>query len=245
MKAAEAVNAGAPTAELEFVGVSAGYGKSQVLRDVSFSVGASSVVALLGPNGAGKTTTMRVGSGLLRPTSGQIQMAGLDVTGMPAQERAKAGLCLIPEGRGIFRSLTVRENLQLQVPKWHKENGIEPAIASFPALGKRLHQTAGSLSGGEQQMLALSRAFLSTPKVVLLDEVTLGLAPIVVDIIFQAIGQFASSGLALLIVEQYVTRAIALADYVCILYRGEVKWMGLASEVDEAMLASSYLGDEA
>ncbi|HEV3309973.1 MAG TPA: ATP-binding cassette domain-containing protein, partial [Chloroflexota bacterium] len=158
---------------LELVDVSAGYAGSKVLHGVNLSVPESSIVALVGANGAGKSTLLRVASGLLRPTSGDVVLDGTSVTQFDPHERVKRGLCLIPEGRGIFRSLTVRENLELQVPPWVSGGGIDLVLKAFPVLEQRLSQIAGSLSGGEQQMLALGRAYLSNPKVILLDEVSL------------------------------------------------------------------------
>jgi branched-chain amino acid transport system ATP-binding protein len=223
-------------------GVTAGYGKSTVLRAVSLHVPPSSVVAILGANGAGKTTAMRVAAGLIGARSGRVLIDGVDVTGLSPYRRAELGLCLIPEGRGIFRSLTVRENLEMLTPPWRKGLDIAPAIEAFPILGSRLSQPAGSWSGGQQQMLALTRAHLSDAKVVLLDEVSLGLAPVVVDEIFASLAVLRERGVALLVVEQYVSRALAMADEICLLRRGEVSWSGPATELDEAELAANYLG---
>jgi branched-chain amino acid transport system ATP-binding protein len=225
--------------------VDAGYGKTQVLSNVSLSVGESSVVALIGANGAGKSTLLRVAAGLVRPTRGEVLIDDQKAAGMGPHDRVRAGLCLIPEGRGIFRSLTVRENLELQVPTWLRGAGIDPALVAFPALKSRLGQVAGSLSGGEQQMLALSRAYLSRPKVLLLDELSLGLAPIIVDKIFESLADLAARSVALLIVEQYVNRVIELADHVYLLTRGEISWHGAASEVDREEIVASYLADGA
>src|SRR5258708_4989397 len=164
--------------------VSAGYGLTPVLRDVSIVVPTGTLVALLGANGAGKTTLLRVASGLLRPTSGTVWLDGEDRTRQPPFRRAEAGMCLVPEGRGIFPSLTVRDNLELQVPPWLKDGKLDRALDIFPALGSRMAQVAGSLSGGEQQMLALARAVLAQPTVILLAEISLGLAPQLVDRLF-------------------------------------------------------------
>jgi branched-chain amino acid transport system ATP-binding protein len=225
-------------------GIDAGYGNTIVLRSVSLQVHAGSVVALLGANGAGKTTTLRVAAGLIRPRRGAVTVDGIDMTRSPAHARAKAGICLIPEGRGIFRSLTVRDNLELQVPPWMRSQSIAPALAAFPVLESRLGQVAGSLSGGEQQMLAMSRAYLSKPRVVLLDEVSMGLAPVIVDQVFKTMRDLAQRHVALVVVEQYVNRALELADRVVLLRRGEIAWEGNASDLDERALAESYLGQE-
>jgi branched-chain amino acid transport system ATP-binding protein len=190
---------------LELRGIEAGYGEHAVLRDVSLTVPAGTVVAVLGPNGAGKTTLLRVASGLLRPSAGTVRLAGEDIT------RARRGLCHIPEGRGIYPSLTVRENLLLHSRPGQEATALDRATSAFPVLGNKLRQPARLLSGGQQQMLSLVRAYLADPKVVIVDEASMGLAPVVVDQIFEFLGEIAASGTALLIVEQYVSRALALA----------------------------------
>lgn len=229
-------------AVLTLDGVTAGYGRTTILRDITVSVAPGKVVALLGPNGAGKTTLLRVAGGLLRSTAGRITVEGQDVTRRRAHERARAGLCLIPEGRGVFPNLSVRENLALQVPAWRKGASIDPALDAFPALRERLGQTAGSMSGGQQQMLALSRCFLADPKVVLLDEVSMGLAPAIVDEIFEALRALADSGVALLLVEQYVARALEMADVAYLLDRGTVSFSGPSAELDADDLMRRYAG---
>ena len=228
---------------LELSQVEAGYGESTVLRGFDLRVPKGSVVALLGANGAGKTTALRVAAGLLSPSIGHVYLNGSDVTRSRATERALSGICLIPEGRGIYPSLTVRENLRLFTPKGSQSHATEGALSAFPALGRRLDYLAGSLSGGEQQMLAVSRAYLSSPKIILLDEVSMGLAPLVVAQIFASLVDLAKAGTSLLIVEQYVGMALKVADYVYILKRGQVAWSGAAEDVDEALVLSSYLGD--
>jgi branched-chain amino acid transport system ATP-binding protein len=199
---------------------------------------------LLGPNGAGKTTLLRAASGLIKPMGGQVRLAGEDVTGRKPYYMSRKGLCHLPEGRGIFPSLTVRDNLILQSPKGSEAASIEKAVASFPVLGSRIKQFAGSLSGGEQQMLALVRSFLSEPKIVVVDEASLGLAPLIVDQIFATLKRIADSGVSLLIVEQYVTRALELADSVYLLNRGQVVFSGAANEVQGDEVFERYLGIE-
>lgn len=223
-------------------GVHAGYGAVRVLDDVDLVVPERSVVALVGSNGAGKTTLLRVASGVLTPQSGAIRLGDDDLTGAPPETFATSGVCHIPEGRGIFRSLTVRENLRLHARRGEERDAEARATEAFPKLGQRLSQVAGTMSGGEQQMLALARAYVSQPTVVLLDEVSMGLAPLVIDEIFEFLGRLAREGAALLLVEQYVTRALAVADYVYVLNRGRVVFAGEAGELDEDRLVESYLG---
>jgi branched-chain amino acid transport system ATP-binding protein len=237
----ESVPAETPILHLE--AVSASYGQTAILRDVDLLVRPGTVVALLGPNGTGKTTALRVAAGLLAPRRGRVLMDGLDVTRLPPNKRASHGLCLIPEGRGIFRGLTVAENLRLHAPKrLNAASATEIAVDAFPVLGKRLSQLAGKMSGGEQQMLALARAYVCEPKVVLLDEVSMGLSPVMVDQVFDAIKRLTSDGVALLIVEQYVNRAMAIADQVVLLDKGAVSFSGPPSELDQERLVEHYLG---
>lgn len=225
-------------------GVEAGYGDITVLRDIDFSLQRGSVVAVIGANGAGKTTLLKVIAGLVRTTKGSVSVGGKDVTRAPAHKRGEVGLCLIPEGRGIFRTLSVRDNLRLFNPPGAKQD-IEPAVASFPVLGKRLNQLAGTLSGGEQQMLALARAYLAKPQIILVDELSLGLAPVLVDDIFASVRSLASAGVTLVIVEQYVDKVLEFADAAHILVRGRIDWQGPAKDVDQELLAASYLGGAA
>ena len=221
-------------------GIVAGYAETTVLRGVSLAVPDSSVVALLGPNGAGKTTLLRVASGLLRPTAGTMRLDHTDVTFLRPFQLAGLGVCHVPEGRGIFPALTVRENLTLQAGR----GDMAKAIDAFPRLGERMNQVAGTLSGGEQQILALARAYLADPKVLLLDEVSTGLAPKVVDEIFTFLQRLTGEGACLLLVEQYVTRALALADYVYVLSRGQVIYRAEPSEFEGEDVFARYLGPE-
>ena len=211
---------------LELRQVVAGYGDSMVLRGIDLVVPTGSVVALLGPNGAGKTTLLRVASGLLQPWSGALVLDGEDLTGLAPHRLAARGICHVPEGRGIFPSLTVKDNLLLQAPPGTEAQALERAAEVFPKLGQRLEQVAGTMSGGEQQMLALTRSYVQSPQVVLLDEVSMGLAPKIVDEIFDFLATLAARGASMLLVEQYVTRALAVADYVYVLGKGEISFVG-------------------
>jgi branched-chain amino acid transport system ATP-binding protein len=226
----------------ELTNITAGYGESTVLRGVSLQIPDGAVAALLGPNGAGKTTLMRVAAGLIRPRSGELRLGGADITHSSPHDRVKRGLCHIPEGRGVFPSLTVRENLSLQSAPRKQAESIERAVNAFPRLGERLSQLARTMSGGEQQMLALARAYIQSPRVVLLDEVSLGLAPKIVDEIFEFLAKLRDDGAALVLVEQYVNRALALADKVYLLNRGEIVFSGTPDQVDEATLFKQYVG---
>jgi branched-chain amino acid transport system ATP-binding protein len=229
---------------LELRGIRAGYGEHVVLRDISLTVEPGSVVAVLGPNGAGKTTLLRVASGLLRPAAGAVLLDGEDVTRARAHARARRGLCHIPEGRGIYPTLTVRENLVLHSRPGEEAVAVDRAIAAFPVLGEKLRQPGGQLSGGQQQMLSLVRAYLTSPRLVLVDEASMGLAPVVVDQIFEFLAEIAASGTALLLVEQYVSRALALASHVYLLNRGGVVFSGRPQDIADDLFAA-YLGTAA
>jgi branched-chain amino acid transport system ATP-binding protein len=228
---------------LEVQSLTGGYGESTVLRDVSLKVPASSVVALLGPNGAGKSTTLRMVSGLLRPRSGTVMLDDVDVTRLRSSQRVRKGLCHLPEGRGVFPSLSVRENLVLFSPKGHESEAFDEAVDAFPVLGERRKQAAGTLSGGEQQMLSLARAYVSHPRLVLVDEASLGLAPLVVDSIFAFLERMVQEGMALLLVEQYVSRALKLASWVYVLHKGELVFSGASDELDEDRIFTLYSGE--
>ncbi|HVW32797.1 MAG TPA: ABC transporter ATP-binding protein [Acidimicrobiia bacterium] len=227
---------------LELRGVSAGYDGHVVLRDVSLTVPERSVAVLLGPNGAGKTTLLRVAAGVLAPQRGSVLLDGADVTGWPAHRLANRGLRLVPEGRGIYRTLSVAENLRLQAPPGAERSGFDDALSALPRLGERLKQKAGTMSGGEQQMLALARTYAARPDIALFDEVSMGLAPKIVDEIFDHLRELAEAGMALLIVEQYVKRALELADYVYVLNKGRIEFVGEPGELSEAHISASYLG---
>jgi branched-chain amino acid transport system ATP-binding protein len=226
---------------LELVGVTAGYGDFTVLRDVDLGVPPGSVVALIGPNGAGKTTLLRVASGLLAPQGGKVLMDGRDCRGWPPHRLLDAGVCHVPEGRGVFPSLTVAEHLRLFAAPGAEAEGVDRAVTAFPRLGARLGQSAGTMSGGEQQMLALARAYVRRPAAVLLDEVSMGLAPKVVNEIYEFIGRLRHDGVSLLLVEQYVTKALEIADYVYVLGRGAVVFAGEPAELDNDEIFARYL----
>ncbi len=187
---------------------------------------------------------LRVASGLLRPSAGAVLLGGEEVTRAQPYARARRGLCHIPEGRGIYPTLTVRENLVLHARKGEEAAALERATSAFPVLGEKLRQPAGQLSGGQQQMLSLVRAYLTSPQLVLVDEASMGLAPVVVDQIFAFLGQIAASGTALLIVEQYVNRALALADTVYVLNKGGVVFTGKPGEITDDLFVH-YLGTAA
>jgi branched-chain amino acid transport system ATP-binding protein len=227
---------------LEIKGLTGGYGRTTVLRDITMCVPAAGVTALLGPNGAGKSTLLRTVSGFLRPSKGTINLFGQEVTAAPAYRRFEAGLCHIPEGRGIFRSLTVRENLTMQARKGEEAEGIGRACDAFPILGSRINQTAGIMSGGEQQMLAMASAYVRNPKLILVDEASLGLAPLVVEQIFGFMERIAREGSALLIVDQFATRALAMARTAYVISRGQITYSGSPKQLGESELLRYYLG---
>jgi branched-chain amino acid transport system ATP-binding protein len=235
------------TPALELVGVTAAYGRIQVLHSVSLTVPRGSVVALLGPNGAGKSTTLKVASGQLRPTSGHVHVSGHHLDGTePADALVRAGLCTVPEGRGIFPNLTVTENLRLVTYAGGRgESEIRQAsFARFPRLAQRRTQLAGRLSGGEQQMLAMARALASGPALLLLDELSMGLAPLVVAELYEVVAQLAADGISVLVVEQFASTALAVADYAVVMVRGRVVAVGEPADLRDE-LSSAYLGGAA
>jgi len=222
------------------------YGPLRALFDVSLEVPKGSMVALLGPNGAGKSTFGRAVSGLVPIHGGQVLLEGQNITKWAPHKRSNSGISYIPEGRGIFPGLSVMDNLKMAVRQAgvgkERDEAIKKAIELFPVLGTRRNQRAGSLSGGEQQMLALARALAVTPKVVIADEMSLGLAPLVVDAVFEGLDQARKAGITVVLIEQFIHRALAMADSCVILQRGVVSWSGPASEAGEEVLAR-YLGE--
>src|SRR2546421_3109866 len=232
---------------LEVDGVTSGYGKVEILHDLGISVPEGTVVALLGPNGAGKTTTLKVISGTLPVWQGRVRYDQQRIDGRSAYEIARRGITLVPEGRGIFPGLDVRENLEIGVRAGtdgeSRRDRMERVLDTFPRLRGRLSQRAGTLSGGEQQMLALSRAFLGNPRVLLLDEISMGLAPRIVEQLFESVAELRDRGLTIVLVEQYLTYALRLADICYVLAKGRVEFVGEPGELrDSEALASSYLG---
>jgi branched-chain amino acid transport system ATP-binding protein len=235
-----------PILELDRLSVS--YGGMRALSDVSLVIPEGGVVALLGANGAGKTTTLRTISGLVRPDAGRIRFRGRNIERVAPHRVAAMGVTHVPEGRGIFRSLTVSQNLEMaEYGRGVKSNGeaIEQAVAQFPALGDRLRQQAGTLSGGEQQMLALARAFAAKPELLMLDEISMGLAPLITDKLFEAIRAVAATGVAMLLIEQYVDAALELADFGYVLEKGRIVDMGDPGDLRAGdALTAAYLGAE-
>jgi branched-chain amino acid transport system ATP-binding protein len=221
--------------------VVAGYGESEVLHGVSLQVPSGSTVALLGPNGAGKTTLLRAASGLLRPSSGTVLVGGEDVTKLKPYQLVRRGVCHIPESRGVYPSLTVRENLVLHTWQRDADMAVNRAVEYFPILGQKLTQLAGNLSGGQQQMLAVVRSYIAEPRLVLVDEVSMGLAPVIVDQIYEFLAKIVQTGTSLLLVEQYVSRALQAATRVVILTKGRVVFDGSPGDVKDEVF-EHYLG---
>jgi branched-chain amino acid transport system ATP-binding protein len=232
--------AGEPVLELR--GVRAAYGSIEVLHGVDLSIPAGTVVALLGPNGAGKSTTLQVACGLMAPTSGSVLLAGRDVTGVKAEDLARVGVTTIPEGRGIFPNLTVRENLLMATYAGVSMRHIEEvAYERFPRLKERRSQLAGTMSGGEQQMLAMARGLAADPALLLLDELSMGLAPLVVEELYGIVGQIARSGTSILVVEQFARTVLGVADVAAIMVNGLVRKVGSPADVEHE-LSAAYLG---
>ncbi len=230
---------------LEVRGLQAGYGGIDVLHGVDLRVPAGTVVALLGPNGAGKTTTLRVIAGQLEATGGDVIIAGRRVNGATPDELARCGLCLIPEGRGIFPNLTVRENLWMMTFGGRSMKEVEElAYQRFPRLRERRTQTAGTLSGGEQQMLALARGLATDPALLILDELSIGLAPLIVEELYGRVAQVADEGVAILVVEQFANIALGVASRAAVMMHGRVVHEGTPDEV-ESILSQTYLGSGA
>jgi branched-chain amino acid transport system ATP-binding protein len=232
---------------LDIDGLEVAYGRTAAVRGISVAVPNGQVVCLIGANGAGKTTTMRAISGLVRPRAGHIRFDGRDITGQPAHRIAAAGLRQVPEGRQCFAELTVAENLALgaylitdRAEIARRQQGV---LARFPRLRERLSQLAGSMSGGEQQMLAIGRALMGAPRLLLLDEPSMGLAPLFVEEIFAIIAALKADGTTILLVEQNASAALEIADYAYVLETGRIVLAGPAAEVaNDPGVAAAYLG---
>ena len=230
---------------LELRNVRAAYGRIEVLRGVDLVVPAGTVVALLGPNGAGKSTVLKVAAGRLRPTAGCVHIGGNHVNGATTAALAGAGVCTIPEGRGVFPNLTVEENLRITTYTGSSLGDVlDETYTRFPKLGQRRKQVAGTLSGGEQQMLAMARALTCDPRLLLLDEISMGLAPLIVAELYELVAQLATSGIAILLVEQFANTALAVADLAAVMTHGAVQSFGEPVDVREAV-SDAYLGGAA
>jgi len=229
----------------------AAYGKVQVLHGISLEVPKGKVVTLIGSNGAGKTTTMRAISGMIKPRGGSVTLAGKDVTGQDSHQIARAGLAHSPEGRRVFATMSVTDNLLLGAfPRFTRarargdiQHDLERALELFPRLKERQTQLAGTLSGGEQQMLAMARAVMLNPDVILLDEPSMGLAPILVDEVFRIILRLKEQGITMLLVEQFAAAALNVADYGYVLENGRISVHGPADKLqNDPAVQAAYLG---
>jgi ABC-type branched-subunit amino acid transport system ATPase component len=237
-----------PAPLLELRGVSAGYGELLALRDVDLRIDQGEALAVLGANGAGKSTLCSVLSGLVPARAGEVRLNGVDVTREPPHRRARQGIVHCPEGRHVFADLTVAQNLELGAPlslgRAELRSRLEHVFAIFPALAERTAQRGASLSGGEQQMLAIGRALVSRPRLLICDEISLGLAPTVVDALYEALGRVRAEGVALALIEQNVNRALDVADRVVVLRRGVVAYAGGPAPLHEpAALDDAYFGE--
>jgi branched-chain amino acid transport system ATP-binding protein len=237
---------GAPAAPLlELRDVEAGYGPFRALFGVSLEIPEGKVLALLGSNGAGKTTIARVASGIIRPEKGEVRFEGVSIGKMRTYRIARLGIVHAPEGRSVFATLTVAENLELTFRRSKGRAGVKPALDKaydmFPRLGERRHQIAGTLSGGEQRMLSLSRVIVEQPRVLIADELSLGLAPIIVDEVYGVLATIRDTGTTLLIIEQHVHHALNIADDAIVLVKGEVAYSGPVSELGD--LQARVLGE--
>ena len=232
---------------LEIRDVTSGYGEVQILWGTSMELQEGKLTSLVGANGAGKTTTMRTIMGLLKPWQGSIWFEGRDVSKMPAHEKAELGVILVPEGRQLFTDMSIEENLEMGASPMrarpHFEQNLERVYELFPRLKERRLQKAGTLSGGEQQMLAVARGIMSEPVVLMIDELSLGLAPVLMLDLFQTLQKLKQEGLTMLLVEQNVQMALAVSDYAYVLSHGKVELNGPSSElVQDKHIREAYLG---
>lgn len=225
--------------------VRAGYDGVEVLRGIDLAVPSGQILAVLGPNGAGKTTLLSVIAGLLVPTSGDLRFGGRTMTGIDPAVLARHGLCLIPEGRGVFPNLTVAENLWVATNRgWSRDRVETHAYEVFPRLGERRHQLAGSLSGGEQQMLALSRALVTDPVILLLDELSMGLAPLVVHDLYERVAEIAARGVTVIVVEQFVRTIADIADRGIAVVGGRIVLDGPIGEITPRLHSAYFASSE-
>jgi branched-chain amino acid transport system ATP-binding protein len=232
---------------LEVVDIEVRYGAIRALKGMSFDVDEGEIVALLGANGAGKTTTQKTVSGMLRPSAGTITYDGIRIDGIPAHELINLGICHVPEGRHVFPRMTVAENLEMGAFRFKKpdEAELERVLVMFPRLRERYKQQAGTLSGGEQQMLAIGRALMGKPRLLLLDEPSMGLAPLIVAQIFDIIREVNKLGVTVLLVEQNAAQALALANRGYVLETGEIVLSGTGAELlADDRVRAAYLGEE-
>jgi len=237
----------APSEMLEVVDLEVRYGAIRAIKGITFHVGEGEIVALLGANGAGKTTTQKTVSGMLRPSAGRISFLGQRIDGVPAHELIRLGICHVPEGRHVFPRMTVAENLEMGAFRFKKidQADLDRVLELFPRLQERFRQTSGNLSGGEQQMLAIGRALMGKPRLLLLDEPSMGLAPMVVAQIFTIIREINESGVTVLLVEQNAAQALALADRGYVLETGELVLQGTGAELlADDRVRAAYLGEE-
>ena len=235
------------TPMLQLTNLSVNYGNIAAVQDLDIEVHPGEIVTLIGSNGAGKSTTLRTISGLLKPKTGEVQFDGRRISGMAGHDVVKAGICHSPEGRRIFQRMTVSENLDLGAFLRKDTAQIaadrENVLELFPVLRERLQQKAGTMSGGEQQMLAVGRALLGNPKLLLLDEPSMGLAPVLVDVIFDTIEKIREQGVTVLLVEQNALAALRIADYAYVLESGRLALQGPAAELmKDDSLTKAYLG---
>jgi ABC-type branched-subunit amino acid transport system ATPase component len=227
---------------IELLGIHAGYGEIEILHGIDLTVGEGEVLALLGPNGSGKSTLLNVLAGQIAPSAGEYRLFGVPANGAEPDALARAGVCTIPEGRGVFRNLTVIENLRMCTHTGTDfATVVERAFAQFPRLSERPQQRAGTLSGGEQQMLALARALVTHPRVVLLDELSMGLAPIIVEELYDVVANIARSGVTIVVVEQFAHDVLRIAQRAAVMVNGRIEEVGAPTEIADE-LAAVYLG---
>ena len=227
---------------LELSNIRGGYGTIDVLHGVNLKIEAGQVHALLGPNGAGKTTTLGVCSGQIVPSAGQLLISGRDVNGVSSDSLARAGVCLVPEGRGVFPNLTVTENLRMFTHAGASLSDVQDkAFAQFPRLKERRKQIAGTMSGGEQQMLAMARALTVNPSLLLLDELSMGLAPLIVEELYERVAELAADGISILVVEQFAQAVLGVSTVASIMLHGRITRTGPPAEIAEE-LTEAYLG---